>query len=189
MDDIKILALLWERAEQALVALAARFGPLLHRICMNILNNESDTEETINDTYLALWNAIPPERPDPLTGYVCRVGRNTALNRLRADTAQKRNSRYDLSLEELSGCLPGQSLEDEIDAKLLGRAIDRFLDTLSRNSRIMFLRRYWFGDSTQEIAKLFSTNENAVCVRLHRIRTQLRAYLIKEGCVYDAKAK
>lgn len=189
MDDKKILALLWQRAESALAALSARFGQLLHRISMNILNNEADAEESVNDTYLALWNAIPPERPDPLTGYVCRVGRNTALKRLRADTAQKRNSRYDLSLEELSGCLAGQSLEDEIDARLLGRAIDRFLDTVSQESRVMFLRRYWFGDSTADIASLFAMKENAVSVRLHRTRSQLRTYLMKEGYLYDQKTQ
>lgn len=189
MEDKRIVALLWQRAESALTALADRFGALLHRISMNILNNESDAEETVNDTYLALWNAIPPEKPDPLTGYVCRVGRNTALKRLRENTAQKRNSQYDLSLEELSGCLSGQSLSDEIDARLLGRAIDRFLDTVNRENRVLFLRRYWFGDSVAELAKVFCLKESAVSVRLHRTRAQLRAYLIKEGYLYDPKAK
>lgn len=189
MDDKTILALLWERAETAIQALAERFGTLLHRISMNILGDESDAEETVNDTYLALWNAIPPEKPDPLTGYVCRVGRNTALKRLRENTAQKRDSRYDLSLEELSDCLAGQSLSDEIDARLLGRAIDRFLDTVSKESRVLFLRRYWFGDSIAELAKAFSMKESTVSVRLHRIRAQLRTYLIKEGYLYDQKAQ
>jgi RNA polymerase sigma-70 factor (ECF subfamily) len=103
------------------------------------------------------------------------------LKRLRHDTAQKRRRDYDLSLEELEGCLAGASLQDEIDARLLGRAIDRFLDTLPAQSRILFLRRYWFGDSVKDIAKDRGMPQNAVSVSLSRTREKLRSYLMKEG--------
>lgn len=186
MEDKQILQLLWERAERALEALAKKFGPGLYRLAMNILTSHPDAEETVNDTYLALWNAIPPERPDPLTGYVYRVGRNTALKRLRENTAQKRNSRYDVSLDELAECVSGCSLEDAFDARMLGRSIDRFLDTLDHRNRVIFLRRYWFGDSVKEIAGLFAMTPGSVSVRLSRLRDSLREHLHKEGFFDEA---
>lgn len=186
MDDKKILALLWQRAEQALIALAQRFGAGLHRLAMNILSNQSDAEEAVNDTYLALWNAIPPEKPDPLTAYVYRVGKNIALKKHRDLTAQKRDSRYDVSLDELSGCLAGCSLEEEWQARELGRAIDRFLGLQTQQNRIIFLRRYWFGDSVKEIASLYALSPGAVSVRLSRLRDDLKEYLTKEGFFDEA---
>ena len=100
MEDKKIVVLLFARAENAISELSKRFGKQLHRIAYNILGNRLDAEECTNDTYFALWNAIPPVSPDPLAPYVYRTGRNTALKRLHRDTAKKRDSRYDVSLEE-----------------------------------------------------------------------------------------
>ena len=115
-----------------------------------------------------------------------RIGRNTALKRLHRDTAKKRDSRYDVSLEELNGCLPAGDLEQIIDARELGRAMDRFLDTKSSESRYIFIRRYWFGDSVGEIAKELKMQENTVSVRLNRMRSSLKEYLKKEGYHYEA---
>ena len=181
MEDKRIFQLLWQRAEHAIEAMTKHYGPRLYRTAMNILGRHEDAEESVNDTYLAVWNAIPPETPEPLAGYVYKTGRNLALKRLRHDTAQKRRRDYDLSLEELEGCLAGASLQDEIDARLLCRAIDRFLDTLPAQSRILFLRRYWFGDSVKDIAKDRGMSQNAVSVSLSRTREKLRSYLMKEG--------
>ena len=114
MEDMKILDLLWARAESAIEALSEKFGARLHRTAVNILGNFQDAQECVNDIYLALWNTIPPQRPEPLAGFVHRGGRNTALKRLRQNTAQKRDSAYDLSLEELAGCIPGGSLEEAL---------------------------------------------------------------------------
>lgn len=186
MEDQQILKLLWERAERALDALARKFGRGLYRLARNILASHPDAEETVNDTYLALWNAIPPEKPDPLAGYVYRVGKNTALKRLRENTAQKRDSRYDISLDELAECVAGCSLEDEFDARLLGRSINRYLDTLNAQNRVIFLRRYWFGDPVKEIAALYSMTPGSVSVRLSRLRDALREHLHKEGFFDEA---
>lgn len=186
MEDTRILDLLWARAESAIGALAEQFGARLYRTAINILGNSQDAQECVNDTYLALWNAIPPKRPEPLAGFVHRVGRNTALNRLRQDTAQKRSGAYDLSLEELAGCIPGGSFEEAWDARVLGQTIDAFLATLSRENRVIFLRRYWFGDAVKDIARHFGMTENAVSVRLSRLRASLKDYLIKEECYYEA---
>lgn len=181
MEDKRIFQLLWQRADAAIEVMTKHYGPRLYRTAMNILGRHEDAEESVNDTYLAVWDAIPPETPEPLAGYVYKTGRNLALKRLRHDTAQKRRRDYDLSLEELEGCLAGASLQDEIDARLLGRAIDRFLDTLPTQSRILFLRRYWFGDSVMDIAKDRGMTQNAVSVSLSRTRDKLRIYLTEEG--------
>lgn len=186
MEDKKIVQLLFARAENAISELSTRFGKQLHRIAYNILENQLDAEECTNDTYLALWNAIPPVSPDPLAPYVYRTGRNTALKRLHRDTAKKRDSRYDVSLEELNGCSPGEDVEQIIDARELGRTMDRFLESKSRESRYIFIRRYWFGDPVGEIAKELKMNENAVSVRLNRIRNSMKDYLMKEGYRYEA---
>ena len=180
MEDKKILALLKDRTEHALTLLARRFGSRLYQTAMNILGIHEDAEEAVSDTYLAVWNAIPPKEPEPLAGFVYLTGRNAALDRLRRRGAQKR-SQYDVSLDELAGCLSGVSLEDEIDARLLGRAIDRFLDTIPKEHRILFLRRYWFGDSVKQLAAARGMTANAVSVQLSRPRDKLRAYLKEEG--------
>lgn len=185
MEDKQIIKLLFDRSEQALTALAHKFGPLLLRTARNILGDSQDAEECVSDTYLAIWNAIPPGEPDPLAGFVLRTGKNLALKRLRYNSAQKRDSQFDLSLEELSNCIPENSLEEAVTARELGQAIDRFLDTLPRESRIMFLRRYWFGDSVGQIAKTLGCTENTVSVRLNRCRGKLRTYLTQEGYFHE----
>lgn len=181
MDDKGIVDLLWERSRDAIPVLSQRFGGRLQRTAMNILGNPEDAEEAVNDTYLALWNAIPPERPDPLEGYVYRTGRNVALKKLRFQSAQKRSSSYDLSLDELSDILPGVSMEERLDARALGQAINGFLATLSKSDRILFLRRYWFGDRVKDLARERRTTENALSVRLARLRQKCKDHLMKEG--------
>lgn len=181
MDDKRIVELFWSRIEGAIDAVKRKYGKLLLQIGLNILNDRQDAEEAENDTYLALWNAIPPARPDPLPPYVCRVGRNSALKRLRGREAQKRNSRYDLCLDELSEILPSGTLEDMLDGRLLGQAIDTFLSTINKEDRILFVRRYWFGDDIGELARRFAISRSNTSVRLFRIREKLKHFLIKEG--------
>lgn len=180
MEDRQIVALLLQRSEDALHALAEKFGQRLTSLARNILDDEEDARECVNDTYLALWNAIPPEEPDPLSAYVFRVCKNAAISRLRRKNAAKRGE-HALSLEELAECIGRDTLESALDARELGRAIDRFLCTLSKENRVLFLRRHWFGDSVQAIAKDRGMTESAVSVRLNRTRSKLKDYLIKEG--------
>lgn len=183
MDDRKLIALLWARSEQALVLLERKFGSRLLATARNILGSHEDAEETVNDTYLAVWNIIPPENPNPLAAFVYKIGRNLALKRYRHNTARKRDSAYQISLEELAGCIPGPCLEEGFDARELGRLMDAYLDTLSPVNRNLFLRRYWFGDSVKDLAKAFGLTQNSAAVRLSRIRGGLKDYLLKEG--YD----
>lgn len=180
MEDKQIVALLQQRSEDALHALAEKFGQRLTSLARNILDDEEDARECVNDTYLALWNAIPPEEPDPLSAYAFRVCKNTAISQLRRKNAAKR-SEYTLSLDELAECIGEDTLESLVDSRALGQTIDRFLDTLPRQSRVLFLRRYWFGDGVTQLANALGMSQNAVSVRLNRIKGKLRSYLIKEG--------
>ena len=148
------------------------------------LYNEAlrDAEECVNDAYLGTWTANPPQRPDPLLTFLCRIVRNLSIMRYHANTATKRNSAYDIALGELENCLSsGITVVVEVERKLLVQTIEDFLDTLSRDSRVIFMRRYWFSDSYAEIAKQVGISEKTVSVRLTRIRNQLREHLTKEG--------
>ena len=181
MEDNEIIELFFLRSEAAIAALAEKYERLLYRISFNILNNKEDVSECLNDTYLGVWNAIPPRRPNPLTAFVCRIIRNLSLKKYRRNTAAKRNNAFDTSLDELELYIPVPSAEDEWNAAELGKAIDRFLGTLDAQNRILFVRRYWFSDSVKDIAALMKMRENLVSVRLNRICRQLKKYLEKEG--------
>ena len=182
MDDSKIIELFFERSEQAIIELSNKYGAICSRVADNILNNRLDSEECVNDAYLGVWNTIPPERPNPLLSYVCRIVRNLALKKYHENTAQKRNSYYDAALDEIADCIPASfSIEDEIMAKEAAGVIDDFLETLDQQSRIMFIRRYWYADSIEEIAALFHKSKHYISVRLSRIRKALRQYIGKKG--------
>ena len=185
MEDKKIIKLLWERAESAIEELAKKFGKRLMAIAMNILGIYQDAEESVNDTYLAVWDTVPPNKPEPLAGYVYTTGRNISLNRLKYLTAEKRDGRYDVSIDELANCIPAPALEETVEARELGAAINRFLGTINADNRALFLRRYWFGDDLKDTAKDLNLRPNAASVRLGRIRMQLREFLMKEGYVYE----
>lgn len=182
MDDRKIIELFYERSEQAIIELSEKYGAICNRIAYNILNNRLDVEECLSDAYLAVWNVIPPQNPDPLASYVCRIVRNLALKKYHANSALKRNSTYDICLDELMHCLPSaSSVEAEVEANEFAEKIDEFLETLDQQNRVLFVRRYWHADSLEELAELFQINKHNVSVRLYRIRKKLQKFLIEEG--------
>ena len=182
MEDYRIIELFFGRQEQAIMELSEKYGNLCYKIAMNILNNRQDAEECVNDTYLASWNNIPPERPKPLRTYVCRIVRNLSIKKFHSNTALKRNSFYDVALDELESCIPSAAtLEDAVDAEELAERINRFLETLDEKDRIMFVRRYWFSDFVSEIAAKFQMSSHNATVRLTRIRKKLEKFLLKEG--------
>ncbi len=184
MDDSRIIELFYERSEQAITELSNKYGKIFARVAANILNNRQDAEECVNDAYLGAWNTIPPQNPNPLLSYVCRIVRNLAVKRYHSNSAVKRNSIYDVALDELEGCIPASSsaeVENEFDAKETAHIIDDFLETLDMENRIMFIRRYWYSDSIPEIAESLNTSSHNVSVRLFRTREKLKKYLIKKG--------
>lgn len=178
MDDSKIIALFFERSQQGISELSEKYGKLCMKIAVNILKNEEDSKECVNDAYLALWNTIPPERPDKLSSYLLKIVRNTAIKKYHSNTAVKRNSFYDTALQELEEMLSStETLENELDMKELTEAVNTFLGTLSRENRIFFIRRYYFGDAVKSIAELTRNSPHFVTVRLSRTREDLRKYL------------
>ena len=181
MEDQDIVALFWQRSERAIPETEARYGRLLLALCRNLLDDGRDAEECVSDTLLALWNAIPPARPAPLSAYACKVARQLALKRRRDSQAQKRDSRLTLPLDELAEAISVPSAEENWDAEQLGRAIDAFLDRQKQTDRVLFVRRYWFGDEVKTAAGLLGLSENAASARLRRLRLRLRDELTKEG--------
>lgn len=182
MEDQKIIALLFERSEQGMTELIAKYGKLLRRIAWNILGNALDAEECANDTYLSVWNAIPPEQPRSLAAFCCAIARNNALSRYQWDNAQKRNSHYDIALDELGESLPALgNVESEAEIKELTACINRFLADQKQEDRYLFVRRYYFADSVAELAAQTGKSPHSVSVHLFRIREKLQKYLRKEG--------
>ena len=182
MKDPEIVALFLERSEQAIGELSRQYGTAVRRAIQNILADPQDVEECEDDTYLRIWDSIPPQRPQYLGAYSCRIARNLALDRYRSRTAQKRNPGYDVSLDELASVLPASGgPEDALEARELAGAINRFLRQLEREDRYLFLRRYWFADPVAAIAHKTGKTPHAVSVRLFRIREKLKVYLKKEG--------
>ena len=178
MDDEKIIELFFNRSEQAIEEVDKKYGKTCHNISYNILHNKLDAEECVNDAYLGAWNAIPPARPNPLLTYLCKIVRNLSLKRYEFNTAIKRNSTYDVAMEELESCLSSpETVESEIALKELTHIIENFLDSLSTENRVIFLRRYWFSDTYSDIAARVGMTEKNVSVRHTRIRENLRNYL------------
>lgn len=182
LEDSKIIELFFTRAEQAIAQLSAKYGTVCSRIARNILKNDLDAEECVNDAYLAAWNTIPPQRPNPLRAYIFRIVRNISIARYHANTSEKRNSYYDVALEGLENCLAASSVvEQDIAASELTRQIDRFLAGQDEESQMLFVRRYWYADGISDLAERFHTSSNNISVRLCRIRQKLKIYLQKEG--------
>lgn len=176
MEDKKIVELFYQRSEQAIAELAAKYGALCMKLAMNLLGDRQDAEECVNDAWLGAWNSIPPQSPEALRPYICRIVRNLALKRYRASTALKRDG-FAVSLAEMEGCIPDDSLEEQLSAEALTAEINAFLATLRRDDRVMFLRRYWLAEPLPEIAAAFGITPHNASVRLSRIRGKLREYL------------
>lgn len=182
MDDERIIGLLEKQNSSALKEVQLKYGRLLYKLAYGVLRSETEAEEVLNDTLLALWNAFPDNPPVHLTAYLCKTARNLALNKYRYSKAQKRNSEYTLSLEEIGDIFPsGSSPENEFIFKETEKAVLSFISTLDDRTRRIFLRRYWYFDSIKDIAVSFSVTENNVRGILFRTREKLRDYLVKEG--------
>ena len=184
MDDGKIVELFWKRSEDAIGELTAKYGASLLRIAENILGNRSDAEECVNDTYLSCWNSIPPENPQSLSAYAGRIVRNLAISKYRQKKAARRwGGKYDRALDELESTFasPDDAVGDIISEEELVRAINEFLGRLDAETRVMFVRRYFYSDSVSDIAKRMHLTGRAVSLKLFRVREKLREHLIERG--------
>ena len=180
IEDEKIIDLFFNRSEKAIQELDIKYGKVCHKLSYNILNNKQDAEECVNDAYLGAWNAIPPTRPNPLLSYIVKIVRNISLKIYWRKEAAKRSSHYTIALEEIEACIAApNTVEAEIEAKELARIIESFLDTLTTENRVIFMRRYWFSDSYKDIAEFVGLSEKNISVRLIRIREKMKQYLIE----------
>ena len=183
MDDRDIIALYFRRAESAIDETAKKYGKYCFSISNSILRNHQDAEECVNDTYIRTWKSIPPTKPSSLSAYLAKIVRNISLNRIKAQNAQKRGSgEYELVYEELTGIISStQSVEDMIDEIFLRDLINRWLETLSPEQRMVFVGRYWYFDSISTISSKMNFSVSKTKMILLRLRNELREYLESEG--------
>lgn len=183
MEDQKIIDLYFDRAETAISETDAKYGNYCYSIAYNILTNNEDAEESVSDTYMAAWNAMPPRRPSVLATFLGKITRHLSIDRWRSRSRYKRGGgEIILALEELEDCAStGGSVEQEYERKQLARLINRFLDSLPETERRVFLCRYWYLDAIRDIADHCGFSESKVASMLHRTRKKLRAELEKEG--------
>ncbi len=186
MNDTLILELFRKRDEQAIAKLAKKYGKLCIYIARNILSQHEDAEECVNSAYFETWNHIPPDNPDNLQAYVCRIVRNISINRLEYNNAEKRNPQVTVSIDELSECIPDKSdPQEKLSAEEIGKLLSCFLREQDEKYRKVFVRRYWYGDSISAIAEFYGMKEKTVATYLFRTRKKLKIFLQKEGYEYE----
>ena len=181
MEDAKIIELFFQRNEQAVKETDTAYGRKLYVLSNNILNNREDAEESVSDTYMETWNAIPPKRPKYFYAFLASICRNMSFNRLDWRLAAKRNAEVVALTQEMETCIPDSRQDGEMDRRELKRVLESFLDSLTKESRLIFLRRYLYVDTVAEIAARYGISESKVKTQLHRTRAKLHTYLAKEG--------
>ncbi len=180
MEDVRIIELYWARSQDAIAQTKTKYGRLIYSICMRILRIAEDAFECENDTYLKAWDSMPPQRPDHLSAYLGRIARNLSLDRYEREHAQKRGgTQIPLILDELEECIPAAP-DGGIPLELRD-LLNRFLEGQTERARLLFVRRYWFGDSVKEIAERYELGESLVKMTLLRSRNALRTLLEQEG--------
>ncbi|MBE6612047.1 MAG: sigma-70 family RNA polymerase sigma factor [Ruminococcaceae bacterium] len=175
MNDDEMIQRLHDRDETVLAELDARYGRLCTTVAKNILGSDEDAAECRNDALLKIWNTIPPASPSSLKSYAAMAARCAAINRWNADRAKKRG--LTSPLEELSDICGGGDVSDAVEAKELGEAINAFLAGCRRDDRILFVRRYVYGETSETAASAVGMSKNAANLRLFRLRAKLRNYL------------
>ena len=183
MNDKNIVDLYFNRDEEAITQTDKKYGRYCYSIAYNILTNKEDAEESVSDTYMTAWRAIPPRRPSVLSTFLGKITRHISIDRWRERSAYKRGGgEVTLALDELEDCVAGlQNVEMEYERKELIRAYVKFLDTLPITERRVFLCRYWYVDSVEAIAEKFGFSQSKVKTMLYRTRKKLRKTLWEEG--------
>ncbi len=183
MNDTEIIDLYFKRDEKAITHTDKKYGDDLRRISHRIIRNTQDSEECVNDTYLKVWNSVPPQNPVRFFAYLVKIVRNLSLNRYEMLTAKKRGSgEIPLVLDELSYCIPDKAgTETEYDKNRLNIIIDRFLSSLEEEKAVIFIQRYFYLCSIKEIARENKMSQSKVKMTLLRLRSTLKEYLITEG--------
>lgn len=179
---MQILELYFRRDETTISETEVKYGAFCHKIARNILSTDPDAEECVNDTYLQAWNAIPPQRPDRLGVWLGRVVRNIAINLWNKNHRQKRYAGMTQLLDELEDCIPSpETVEHKIAEKELTEVINRWLASLTQNDRVLFMRRYWNGETIKELAKECGVTPGRLAKQMYQLRQKLRCILEQEG--------
>ena len=180
MDDSCIIYLFWARSEAAITETDHKYGIYCRSIAMGILCNEADSEECVNDTWLRAWDSIPPQRPSSLRAFLGRITRNLALDRIRSASAAKRGGNFRALLGELRECLPDGKSDNITDKIAVTQVLNRFLEGLGPSDRLIFMRRYWYASSMEEIASSLKISLFSVRKSLAESKKTLREMLEKE---------
>lgn len=180
MEDSKIIELYFQRSQDAIAQTDKKYGKYCYTIAYNILSDALDSEECVNDTYLKVWETIPPAKPSRLSYFIGKLTRNLSIDRLRNKSAMKRSAEAEIAFEEVDGMI-SDSMTDIHDEVFLRNTINSFLVGLSKKDRKIFVQRYWYMCSSVEIGKELGVSDSFVRVRLLRIREDFKNYLIKEG--------
>jgi len=182
MDDKAIIELYFSRNENAIKETDRKYGFYCTAIAYNLLQVREDAQECVNDTYMSAWERIPPLIPDCLRTFLGRITRNIAVSRFRRANAKKRGDGMEVELSELEECLPSdESVERTFDSKQLGKHISDWLDSLAEQDRMLFVRRYWFGNKAWELAEKTGMSESGMSRKLAKLRAGLREFLTERG--------
>lgn len=183
MEDSHIIQLYFQRCEEAISQTAEKYGNYCFSIARNILGSQEDAQEVVNDTYMAIWNAIPPHKPLSFPAFLGKITRRISINRYLTRKAAKRGGgETELALEELSACIPAhQDVEAALDARELSRLLNQFVRELPKTEQQIFVLRYWYLESISQISARFHFSQSKVKSMLLRIRSKLRKTLEKEG--------
>lgn len=182
LEDCQIIDLYWQRNEAAIAETDTKYGGFCRRVSTNILRNPWDSEECVSDAYTRCWNTMPPQRPMSLRAYLGAILRNLSISRYRAEHAQKRFGGAEVLLSELGDCVPApENVQRTVEAGELAELIAGWLRGLEREERVLFVRRYWNGDSVKMLAGELGVRPNALTKRLLRLRENLRRALEQEG--------
>lgn len=182
LEDCEIVELFFNGSELAVKELANKYGNLLYRIAKNILVSSEDAEECVNDTFLNVFNSIPPHNPNNLLAYAGKIARYVSINRLKYNKRQKRNGEIDLLLCELDECIPSKKdVTDDFNEQHTLEAINRFLRMQDDEMQVLFVRRYVQMESIEDLAKCFHISQSNVSTKLYRARKKLKKFLENEG--------
>lgn len=184
MDDASIMELFRKRDENAIAEMKRKYEKLCFYVAGNILSQREDIEECVNSACYEIWKNIPPDSPDDLKAYLCRIVRNIAIKRLQYNSAAKRNPEFTVSIDEIAECVPSK-VGEGFSEECLADAVSRFLRTQNEKHRKVFVRRYWYGDPLSKIAEYYGMNEKTVATYLFRTRKKLKIFLQKEGYDHD----
>lgn len=176
-----IIELFFSRDEQAIRETDRKYGRLCYDIANTILKNAEDADECVNDTYVSLWNQIPPTKPQNFLAYICKITRNISIKKLQYNHAAKRDSDLLAAMTELDQILPEERLETSVHSREIGKVISTFLENEKPDARAVFIRRYWYMESVDSIAERYSFSVSKVKSILFHSRRRLKEYLKKEG--------